>query len=173
MIAADLLAEAAIHKRGASHFGRPDDESFFEQPALLEIGQESGHRQINFAAMFDHAALHVAVIVPAVGADLHSMQEEGVADAALDEATGEQTLPTEAGGLRIVETVKGFGLLRFAGEIDDFRSGGLHAEGQFVGADAGLEFARVGTFAKMPAVEPGEGVEFLPLLRDGETLLVR
>jgi hypothetical protein len=91
------------------------------------------------------------MVVPTVFADLHTVQQERVAHAPLDKAPGQQTLAPKAGCLRIVETVKGLGLVRFAGEINEFRCSSLHAESKFVGADASLEFTGLATVAQMPA----------------------
>ena len=68
--------------------------------------------------------------------------------AALDQAAGQQAEPAEALGRRVVQAVEGAGLGGLARQVDGLGGLGLHAEGQLVALDPGVELG---------LVEPGAG----------------
>src|SRR5262245_36117727 len=107
----------------------------------------------------------LGVCVPlAAGAvvDLHE------ANAAFDEAASEQAEAAHHGGFFDVEAVEAFGFVGFLGEVDGFGGGGLHAEGEFVAAHAGVEFGLVGVLVGEAAVHAGEEIELAALLGVGD-----
>ena len=62
------------------------------------------------------------------------------AHAALDQPPGQQAIAAEGGRLLVVEAVESLRRLGLLGQVHGFRRLGLHAEGQFVAGDAGVEF---------------------------------
>ena len=93
------------------------------------------------------------------------MRDLDEADASFAESSGQQALPRERGGLRVVETVESFRGLGLSAQVEDFRCLGLHAEGEFEGFDAGFE-RRVGTrLCEVTAVHLPEEIELRPLER--------
>jgi hypothetical protein len=104
------------------------------------------------------------VVVPAVPADLDSVDEHGVANAPLYEATGEEALAAETGGFVVIEPIEFLNGFRLTGYIHSLRGCGLHAKGKFVGADAGLEFRRSRTGGEVEFVQVFDFVELPALL---------
>jgi hypothetical protein len=81
------------------------------------------------------------------------------ADAALDEAAGEETARAELGSVLLIEAVEALGGVGVLLQIHCHGCGRLHAEGEFVGADARGEFGvtgwRIELVHALEQVEPG------------------
>ena len=157
---AGRLAESPVDERCATHFRGPYDQCFFQKASLVEIFKKCGDRLIDFATVADHTGLDVAVVVPAMGVVLDTVDQHGVADSMLDHASCEQALSAKGGGGGVFESVSALGVSGFAIEFDDRGSTGLHAECQFIRVDAGFELADVVTVFEVAAVEEFEQVEF-------------
>ncbi len=85
MIASVVVAgEAALGVDGATEFTAPDDEGILEETVAFEILDETVGGLINVATLGGHASADIGVVIPVVVIDLDE------ADAALDEAAGEQ-----------------------------------------------------------------------------------
>ena len=61
--------------------------------------------------------------------------------APLDQPPGQQAVAAEGLGLFLVDAVQLSGRLRLLRQVDRLGGCGLHAEGQFVAGDAGLQLA--------------------------------
>ena len=143
---------AAVHERCAAHLGSPHDEGLVEQTTLLEVGQQPGDGTVDLGRVSDHAALHVAVVVPTHVGYLHAVNEQCVTHTALDHAPCQQALAAESGGGAVVQPVKIADVFWLAADVHQPRCLGLHAKRQFVGADARLEFAVAAALGQMAAV---------------------
>ena len=118
----------SIRPGRASELGRPDHERFLEEPAGLEIAQQSGDRLIDIPGERLVRA-HVAVRVPVVArTDIDQLDE---AHAAFDHASRHEALPSEAGGLSALQSVKLQRGLGFTAQVEHVRHRRLHAEGGF------------------------------------------
>src|SRR5262249_28265647 len=86
-----VAAVVALGERRAPELAGPDDERRIEQAARLEVPEQAGDRLIDGAGVVLVAAAQVAVLVPAVVADVRAGQldEPG---AALDQPAGDQAL---------------------------------------------------------------------------------
>src|SRR6516164_11539042 len=93
----------AVDTRSAAKFRSPHDERVVQQSAPFEVLEESGNGLID--SLRELGVLgHVGVGVPiVVGAAVDQLDE---ADAALGEAAGDQTLPTEALGIAALNDVE-------------------------------------------------------------------
>ena len=63
--------------------------------------------------------------------------------AALDQPAGQQAEPAEALGRLVVQAVERASLVGLAGQVDGLGGLGLHAEGQLVALDPGVELGLV------------------------------
>ena len=79
------------------------------------------------------AGLEAAVLVPV------AVRQLDEADAGLDEAPGQQALPAEVGGRRVVEAVQALRRRRLARQVHHAGERALHAEGQLVRLDDALD----------------------------------
>ena len=113
--------------------------------------------------MTDHAAFHVSVIIPTRGTDLHAMNQQRVAHAALHHSPGEKALAAKAGRRRIVQTVQVADMPRLVADVHQLRRLGLHPERQLVCADARLQFAVVRVLGQVAVVEPLQRVQLATL----------
>ena len=145
-----VASVAFFTHRRAAELTAPDDERFIEQAAGFEIAQQTGDGFVLLAAVFRVVGFDLGVRVPLAAAAVVELHE---AHAALDEATRQQAVPAHDLGLRIVDAVELFDGFRFALQIDGFRRFRLHAKGEFVGADAGVEFGVVGARGTEVAVQ--------------------
>ena len=164
VVASGSLGLEVVEEGGAAHFRGPDHQRFIQQPPLLEVLKQARHRQVDLGGMVPHASLDVGVIVPAVLVDLHAVNQQRVAHPPLHHPPGQQTLAAEPLGDGIVQSVETTGLGRLSRQVHRFRGRGLHAVGQFVGADPGLQLGSAGSLIQVPGVEEMEQVELPPLL---------
>jgi hypothetical protein len=75
---------------GASEFAAPDDQGFVEQPALFEVLEQGADGLVAFAGEAAVIDFEVVVIVPGLAGAVPDLDE---ADAAFDEASGDEDLP--------------------------------------------------------------------------------
>ena len=155
-----VASVAALEGGGAAEFAAQDDEGFFEETARLEVGEEAGDGAIDFRGEAGMIIGEIFVLIPIRMSDLDE------ADTAFTEATSEETLSGEGGGVRIIEAVEFFGEGRFAVDVHGIWGLGLHAEGEFEGGDAGLEDGIGGRLGEVLAVDGVEEIE-LGALADG------
>ena len=105
-----------------------------QQAAALQVLEQAGDRLVGGPGIVGMALLQVAVLVPAVVAQVLT-EHLDEPHAALDQPPGDQALPAVGLGRRIVEAVE---LLRgcgFVRQIHQVGHGRLHAEGQLVVGD--------------------------------------
>ena len=95
---------APFGRRRAAELAAPEHQRVVEQAARFQIGQQAGDRLVDLGGVLRVPLLQVAVLVPldlAVAVrDLHEPH------AALDEPPGQQALPAEVLGHRVVEAVQ-------------------------------------------------------------------
>jgi hypothetical protein len=77
-----VAAIAALSHGRAAEFAAPDDESVFEQVAVLEVLDESGDGLVGVLAVFRELFVQAAVLVPSF------MEKLNEADVALNESAG-------------------------------------------------------------------------------------
>ncbi len=114
--------------------------------------------------MLWHPAFGIAVIVPTMLRDLLAVDQQAITHSLFDQTPSQQTLPAEALGVGIVEPIEPLSLLRFPGEIDDFRCFGLHPKRQLISADARFEFRSARPLVNVLLVEPLQKIELSALL---------
>lgn len=85
------------------------------------------------------------------------------ANAAFHESACNETVAAKFVGRLLADTIEVESRLRFLGDINRFRSGGLHAPGKFVRADAGGEVITIGTAVEVLLVELLEQINLLAL----------
>ena len=135
----------------AAEFAAPDHEGVVEHAALFEIFEEGADGLVAFAGEAAVVDLDIVVGVPRLAVAVPDLDE---ADPFFEETAGGEELAA-LGGVA-VKLANGGG---FAG--DGERVGGLklHAEGEFVRLDAGLELGFVLPFGGVAGVEFLEQVE--------------
>ena len=89
-----VVAAVALGARRAAELGAPDDDRLVEHPALLEVLQQAGDRQVHLGRELAVVGLDAGVGVPGAAAaaaveDLHEPH------AALDQPPGRQAEPAE------------------------------------------------------------------------------
>ncbi len=99
------------------------------------------------------------MLVPAVGAVALGGQEFDEPDTAFHHAAGEQAGAAEVFGILFIEAVEFGGGFGFAGQIDQLRDGGLHAEGELVIGYRGVDLVDCAVAVRDAAVEAMEQVE--------------
>src|SRR5262249_6930000 len=159
------VAAAVLAQRRAAELRQPQHQRRVEQAAPLQILEQGGDGLVGHLAVVAQLGVEVAVVVP------RGVVQADEADAALDQPPGQQAgegelagLPAAAaaGGpdlrLGAVDAVLVEGAARLAGHVDQFRGGGLHAEGQFVGGDAAVDLGVAGGLLAA-GVEPADGLD--------------
>jgi hypothetical protein len=76
----------------ASELAAPDHERLVQQPALLEVAEQTGNRFVSGKATLLETLVEIAMVVPIVVADLDETH------ASLNETAGNQTLAAEVVG---------------------------------------------------------------------------
>ncbi len=120
--------------RRATEFSAPPYEGVFEEPASMEIGEETGDGFVGGAGVLG-VAWKVAVLIPAWVGGVVAVGDLDEADAGLAQAAGHKTLAAEFVGGVLPDSVQGAGGVGFTGDIEQGGRGGLHAPGEFVGMD--------------------------------------
>src|SRR5438309_11877744 len=86
------------------------------------------------------------------------------ANAMFDQAPREQPVAAEYCSSLLIETIKLFNRFGLFRKIDCLRSFGLHAESQFITANAGIQFAELGMSQGMLPIQFGEECQLAALL---------
>src|SRR5580704_969833 len=148
-----VAAFAPPGARHAAELSRPVDERVVQQAALFEVEDQGGrgasHAEGHWAVVTGDVFVRVPVstrkTVVAAGPDLHEPY------AALQQTSGNEAFTAEVNGFllgvdlggksgrRIVEAVHLQDVFRLAGDVESLGRAELHAGGQFVAMDAGLE----------------------------------
>src|ERR1043166_3172010 len=161
MIAAVFFGSAVVFSnREPADLTAPMNQSGIEKPARFEIFDEAGAGFVSFSAAIGEGSADIGVMVP----DLALDEELDETDTTLDQSAGDEATGSVITSDGIVDTVEFFGRVAFAGDIECFFGGDLHASGQFVAGDAGFEvgFARIA----------GE-VFAIELMQEGEVLFLQ
>ena len=136
-----VSTETALAAGHAAELGGPVDDGIGEEAAGFEIAEETGdgfiHGGAHFAVVFGE--VFVAVPVAAREAVVGTGPDLDEADAAFDEASGDEAAFGHFGGDGIVEAVEFAGGGGLAGEAEDFGGAELEFSGHLVGRDAGFE----------------------------------
>ena len=133
---------------------------------MFKVGDERGLGLIDLAATRDKINFQVfAGTAVAVPVGVIQLDETG---AALDEATGEQTISGE-GGFIFFDAVKFQRGLALAAKVDQFRRTRLHATSHLVGGDARVNLGIAGGDGVLE-IEISNGVDRLALARGGDAL---
>ena len=150
----------------ASEFPAPNDEGVFEESALFQVGEKAGAGLVDAAGLSGKGGIDVLVVIPAFVENLDE------AHAALDEPAGEQAVFGEDSSRSIVvETVESQNVVGFALHVREFGNGCLHAVGQFVLSDAGLDFGIVVAIEGV-GVELAESIDHITAMVGGDAVRV-
>ena len=147
-----FAGELALAVRGSSEFSAPDDEGVIEKASHFEVFDEGCGGLVGVVALAGKLFWEGEVLVPAHVIELHE------ADVALGEAAGHEAVVCVGSTLLdfgAVHVEDGFWLVGNVGELGDR---GLHAVGEFVLLNAGVDFG-VGEFGELLFVELGEVIE--------------
>src|SRR5207253_1899848 len=109
-----IAAIRALGHRRPAELAGPDNQRRVQQAARLEVLEQAGYRPIDRPGVVLVAALQVAVLVPAVVADVRAQQLDE-AHAALHQPASQQTLPAEQLRAFLVQAVELFGRRALAG----------------------------------------------------------
>src|SRR6202007_2400253 len=92
MVAAETARQITLAVRGAAELAAPDHQRVVEQPALLEIANETGAGLVHGVDLSPYVVHHLRMLVPAAMEELHE------ADAAFDQPPGQKAVAGEAAG---------------------------------------------------------------------------
>src|SRR5882672_8258664 len=129
-----MVTAGALAHGSAAEFAAPDDEGVIEQAALFKILDQSRGSLIDVFGCAGHVLFDFTMMIPGAMIKLNE------ADASFSETARQETVRSETAVARLFQTVHFQELFRFVAEIGEVRQGGLHAESQFVLADARLNF---------------------------------
>src|ERR1041385_3325173 len=118
----------------AAKFTAPDDQSVFEQPALLKVGDQSRRGLVAVNAELAMAFIMIAMSVPGLIVVAHIIDGDET-DAVLDQTPGQQTGPRK--GAVPIHLPDSFG---FARNIESLHSLTLHMERGFHSFDLAIQF---------------------------------
>ena len=154
---------SALGTGRAAELGAPDDDRLVEQPALLEVLEQSGDGQVDLGRELAVVGLDAGVSVPGAAAaaaveDLHEPH------AALDQPTGRQAQRAERTRRVAIEAVECLRRRPFFSELERFGHRGLHAEGQLIGLDPRPQRRVVGIVDARQSIEPAHQAELGDLL---------
>src|SRR5688572_29455804 len=90
-----VTAIALFIKRSTAEFTAPDDERLLQHASAFQVFKQRGDRLVRSLAPLLMIAFQVAVRIPAGAGTAIDLDE---ADAALDQAAGEETVAAEDGG---------------------------------------------------------------------------
>src|SRR6185295_14362598 len=108
---------AALRNRHAPELAQADDERLGQQPGALEILEQRRERPVDPARALAVALVDGGVPVPGAAALRGAAVDLDDADAALDEAPGEQALPSRVLRVLVVESVEFSRLLRLLAQV--------------------------------------------------------
>ena len=146
---------AVLDDRQTAHLTAPVDDGGVKQAALLEIHDESGGGLIDLETGCWQAGEDAAVMVPSLVAG----EDGDEADAALNEAAGDEAALAElfgGGFVDAVELPRGLALLH---DVERLFGGGLHAGGELEALDARLQIGFAGAGVGVLAVEAVDEIE--------------
>src|SRR5262249_61030982 len=115
----------------------PGDVRWAQGPALLRTLARRRRWPVPLRKDPSQTLPDVAVMIPAAPADRHHDLDE--ANAGLNEPACHQAARAEVGGRRVVRAVQAANARRLPGEVEQLLGVELHAGGQLIVADAGLE----------------------------------
>lgn len=147
-----LAGELALAVRSSSEFTTPDDERVVEESSHFEVLDEGGGGLVGVVALAGELFGKGEMLVPAHVVELHE------ADIALGEAACHEAIVGVSAALFDLGSIHvedGLGFIRDVGELGDR---GLHAVGELVLLDAGVDFG-VGKFGELLFVQLGEVIE--------------
>ena len=130
----------SLGDRLAAELSTPDHQGVFEKPALLQVGEQSGNRLVNFGAMNVQVLLNpvvsipVLLLVPTTMVDLYKTNTT-LNKAARDEAlTRKRSRPDRKlmPGFRIIDTVELTGPVGFLLKVKGLRGRRLQLEGELL-----------------------------------------
>ncbi len=154
-----VAAVLALCQGSAAELRGPDDESGIEEAVGFEVFEKRGDGLVGLFAHFDVRTEEVVVGVVPIVAEIGAAIELNETDAALHEAAGQQALAAKVVSGGFADAVERAGGVRLFGNIDGVRGFGLHAEGEFVGGDAGVEGGVVFAFGEVALVHAGDEIE--------------
>lgn len=151
------FAVRIVDPRGAAEFSAASDQGFGEQPTLFEVLDQGGDGLID-AASFGFVIRHVTVRIPVImGTGIDEFDD---ADAAFDEAAGDQALPGEGAAVALGDSV----LLKcggvFGSDIENGRCFRHHALSDIEAVHAGAQVRGIGELAGLRFVEIAEHGQF-------------
>src|SRR5579871_507445 len=97
--------------------------------------------------------------IPRTGAAVTAVKHLHEAYAALHEPPSRQTQLPKIARRRMIQAIESLGGFRFALELEHFRQGGLHSEGQLVRFDARTQGRVVGVLDARKTIESAEQIE--------------
>ena len=121
---------------GAPELAAPDDECFLEETARVKVLEKAGDGEIRFSEQFRVVAFDFCVCVPFASCAAVELDK---ADAAFNEAAGEETHGAELSGFGSVESVETFSGAGFGLRVEGIGRFELHSCCEFVGVDARFE----------------------------------
>ena len=134
----------ALGGGGAAKLAAPPNERVLEQSPLLQVGQQSGDRSVNFHRVLGVIGLEIAVLVPFV-----TVRDLNEPHAPFGTASGDQALPAEVIRRIFIDAVEFEGRRAFLGKIDQLRRLGLHPKSEFERVDSPLQGGVGGVFLQM------------------------
>ena len=99
------------------------------------------------------------MVVPVAGCSLRTAPDLHKPSASLDQSPSQQAATSKVFSHRFVQTVGLVSRFAFSGNIKCFRSRQLHAGGQFVRLDAGIEQRILRSFFSVPGVQLSQQFE--------------
>src|SRR5262249_2599936 len=144
---------------------RPQNKSAIEESATLQILDKASDGQVRDPADLLVLALGVAMRIPWLADGRKDLDK---ANACFDEPAGQQAAGAIACRRRVVEAVELAHSRGFPGKIEHFAGLELHARGEFVILDAGLQLGLLGILLLMFAVQRGEEIHAVALHAIGQ-----
>ena len=120
-----VVAAVVLGEGRASELSSPHHQRILQQPAGLEVGQQSRDGLVHLAGVLGVQPRQVAMLVPLVAVPTAHHPHTF-----LHQSAGQQQLPAIVMGALVVQTVELAGGFRFPLDIQDLRGVHLHAEGQ-------------------------------------------
>ena len=155
-----------LNHGGASEFSAPNDQGVLEESALFQVGDKAGAGLVDALGLPGKGGINILVVIPAIVENLDE------ADAPLDQPASEKAVSGEGSSPTVcVESVEFQNVLGFALHSREFRNGRLHAVGQFVLRNAGLDFGIV-VAIEGQGVELAQGVDHILEMVGGDAIRI-
>ena len=153
MVATVIVAfKVALAVDRTAELARKDHDGIVKQTALFQVLQECCGRLVDIEALAAQLLRQNGVVIPA------SVKNLDESHAAFDHAPCEQAVAGKGPVLFDFRAVQVHDVLRFAGDIGQFGNGSLHAEGQFLLGDGGLNLG-IADLGEVFLVQLAQGVE--------------